>query len=165
MRGKLLFVIGLALLLSACSPPRVNQPPPPLKKELLSGKWVSTTDGLLIAGYEFSADGTVKVNVRGMEKPIQARYTWSGDRTVDLDYQLTDEVQQAYKAAVKTYKEGVNDRIKKGKLPDRAAASIMSTAPDELPAKETMRVALSEKPAFLMLERGEGSSQTFDKAE
>jgi hypothetical protein len=165
MRAKFLIVIGLGLLLSACSPPRVNQPPPPLKKELLPGKWVSTSEDLLIAGYEFTADGIVKVTVRGMAQPIQARYTWSGDRTVDVDYQLKPEVQEAYKAAVKAYKEGVQDRIKKGKLPDRAAASIMGTAPDELPANETMHVALSEKPAFLILERGEGNSQTFDKAE
>jgi hypothetical protein len=165
MRGKFLFVVGLALLLGSCSPPKVNQPPPPLNKQLLTGKWISTTEDLLIAGYEFAADGTMKVTVRGLAEPLQARYAWSGDRTLDLEYQASPEVQQAYKTAVKTYKDGVRDRIKSGKLPDRAADSIMSTARDELPASETVHVALAEKPLFLVIENAEGASQTFDKAD
>jgi hypothetical protein len=166
MRAKLLFVVGLALLLGACAG-NVNKPvpPAPLKKELLAGKWKNSSDDQIIAGYEFAEDGTLTVTIRKMEKPVLARYTWNGERTISVEYQAPADVLQAYKATAKAYKDDVMDRIKTGKLPERAGPSILSSVQDELPASETFHVAIAEQPRLLMLGREEGGSQTFEKAD
>src|ERR1700719_3551975 len=103
MRTKLLFLTTLALGMGACSG-SVSHGLPPLDKQLLAGKWKTNSDGQFIAGYEFADDGAVKVNVRGMALPISGRYTWSAERTLELEYTAAEEIQQAYEAAAKAYK-------------------------------------------------------------
>jgi hypothetical protein len=166
MRAKLLFVVGLALLPGACAG-SVNKPapPPPLNKQLLAGKWKNSSNDQIIAGYEFAEDGTLKVTIRKMEKPVLAHYTWSGERTISVEYQAPADVQEAYKATAKAYKDDVMDRIKTGKLPERAGPSILGSVQDELPASETFRVAIAEQPRLLMLGKEDGGSQTFEKAD
>jgi hypothetical protein len=164
MRAKFLLVAGLFLLLGACSS-KVSQAPPPLNKQLLTGKWKNSSEVQLIAGYEFSDDGALKVTVRGMDLPVLGRYTWSGERTLDLDYKAEADVQKAYAAAAKAYKDDVQDRIKAGKLPDRASSSILGAVRDEWPASETVHVGISEQPRLLMLGSEGGGSQTFEKAD
>jgi hypothetical protein len=164
MRAKLLLVAILAFVLGACS--RTGAPaPPPLDKHLLTGKWKSTSEAQLVAGYEFAEDGAVKVTIRGMEQPIAGRYAWSGERTLDLEYPPAAETQQAYEAAAKAYKDDVQDRIKAGKLPDRAGPSILSAVRDKWPTSEALRVALSDQPRQLTLINESGGSQTFEKAD
>jgi hypothetical protein len=97
MRAKLVLVGGLALLLGSCAGAR--QAPPPLKKEPLLGKWKNSSSTQFVAGYKFSDDATARVTIKGMQQPILAHYTWSGDRSLDLEYQVPEEVQQAYQAA------------------------------------------------------------------
>jgi hypothetical protein len=162
MRAKPLFVLGLALFLGACSP-KVNRAPPPLNKQLLTGKWKNTSDEQIIAGYEFGEDGTLKVTVRGMGQPVLAHYAWNGERTLGVDYQAPAEVQQAYKATAKAFKDGVRDRIRTGKLPAVAGPSVLGAVRDELPASETVRVALEENPPFLILDRENSTSETLKK--
>jgi hypothetical protein len=163
MRAKLLLVGGLALLLG-CSGP-VSYAPPPLNKELLAGKWKNASEGQFIAGYEFADDGTVKMTVLGREQPIPGRYTWSGERTLDLEYSEAPDVRQAYRAAAKAYKDQVTERVKDRKLPDRAAPGMLAAVPDELPAKATVRVAISDQPRLLILINEGGAPQTFEKAD
>jgi hypothetical protein len=164
MRAKFLLVAGLVLLLGACSG-KVSQAPPPINKQLLTGKWKNSSEVQLIAGYEFSDDGALKVTVRGMDLPVLGRYTWSGERTLDLDYKAEADVQKAYAAAAKAYKDDVRDRVKAGKLPDRAGPSILGAVRDEWPASETVQVGISEQPRLLMLGSEGGGSQTFEKAD
>jgi hypothetical protein len=164
MRTKLLLVAGLALLLGACSG-KVNPPPPPLNKQLLTGKWTNSSEGLLVASYEFAEDGTLKMTIRGMTQPVPGHYNWSGDRSLSLEYKPTAEVQQAYKLAAQAFKQGVKDRINRGDLPDRAGPSILNTVRDELPDSETVKVGIAQKPPLLILSNEEGTSQTFDKVD
>jgi hypothetical protein len=164
VRAKLLLVGGLALLLGACSG-KGGHAPPPLNKQLLAGKWKNSSDVQFVAGYEFAEDGTLKMTLRGMRRPVPGRYTWSGERDLDLEYQGAEGVRQAYQEAAKAYKDQVRDRIKSGELPDRAGPSILGTVRDELPAKETLRVSLSEQPRLLILGGEGGASQTFEKAD
>jgi hypothetical protein len=164
MQAKLLLVGALALLLSSCSG-GVTHPPPPLDKKLLTGKWKAGSDSAFISGYEIAEDGTAKMNVRGMGQPVPARYTWSGERTLSLEYEAAPDVQQAYKAAAKAYKDDIMEGIKAGKLNERAGPSILSAVEDELPPRETLQVGLSAQPRLLILGREGGASQTFELAE
>jgi hypothetical protein len=163
MRAKLLLVGGLVLLLG-CSGGGAPHAPPPPHKQLLDGKWKNNAEGAFIAGYEFTDDGSVKMTLVGREQPLAGRYTWSGERTLDLVYPDAD-VRQAYQAAAKAYKEQLHQRVKDKKLPDRAEASMMAAIPDELPERETVRVGISEQPRLLILNRDNGGTQTFEKAE
>jgi hypothetical protein len=163
MRAMLLLIGGLVLL-PGCSG-GVGHAPPPLNKELLVGKWKNSAEGQFIAGYEFAGDGTVKMTVLGREQPLPAHYTWSGERTLDLEFPEQAEVRQAYQAAAKAYKDQVQEKVKAKQLPDRAAPSMLAAVRDELPAQETVRVAISEQPRLLILTSESGASQTFEKAE
>ncbi len=164
MRAKLLLVGGLALLLGACGG-KSSQAPPALNKQLLTGKWKNTAELSLVAGYEFAGDGTLKMNVRGMDKPVPGRFTWGGDHDLNLKYEGGDDVKKAYQAAAKAYKDEVQERIKKGTLPERAGPSILGAIRDELPAEETFRVGLPESGRTLVLTDPGGAVQKFEKAE
>ncbi len=168
MRAKFLLVAGLVFFVGACSGTGQgtgNRAPAPLHKQLLTGKWKNSGDLVLVTGYEFAEDGTLKVLIRGMAQPVAGRYAWNGERTLGLEYQAGADVQQAYEAAVNAYKDEVNTRVKAGKLPDRALPSILGAVRDKWPSSETFRVAMSEKPATLMLSDEQGASQTFEKAD
>jgi hypothetical protein len=158
MRAKLLLAGTLALLLAGCSG-RVSHAPPPLNKQALTGKWRSPAPESFILGYDFADDGTFTMTVWHMDRPVAGRYAWSGERDLDLDYQVTPEVRQAYEAAVKAYKEKVND------LPGLARPSMLRLVRDELPARETVRVGISETRPELILTPDNGMSQNFLKAE
>jgi hypothetical protein len=165
MRAKVLLVGAVALLLGSCTTRVVHAPPAP-NKQLLPGKWKNSADLQFVTGYEFADDGTVKVGIQGMEQPLAGRYTWSSERTLDLEYPATPEVQKAYQTAAKAYKEQVEARVKKGDLYERAAPALLGSVRDELPAKETIKVALSEAPLpSLYLEMADGATQTFEKKE
>jgi hypothetical protein len=168
MRAKLSLVAVLALVLAACSgnPSKSNSnAPPPVDKKLLAGKWKNSSDANLIAGYEFADDRAFKVSIKGMKDPIPGHYSWSGDRELTLEYHPAADAQEKYKTAAKAYKDDVAEQIKSGNLPDRAGPSILSTVRDEWPAKETFRVAISDKPRLLMLTPEGGATLTFEKAE
>jgi hypothetical protein len=163
MRVPLPLVAGLALFLAACS--GNSHAPPPLDKSLLAGKWKNSSDMHMVAGYEFADDKSFKVTIRGMKEPIPGSYSWSGDRDLTLEYRPTADFLEEYKAAVKALKDDVAEQIKSGKLSDRAGPSILSALREEWPAKETLRVAISDKPRLLMLTPEGSATLNFEKAE
>src|SRR5262249_50190306 len=142
-RGRYLLVGGLALLLAGCSGSKTGSAPPSLNKELLAGKWSNSSDVLFLRAYDFAEDGTAKATFQGIRKPISARYTWSADRVLELEYPVGREVRQAYKRAAKAYKDDVRARVKAKKLSDKAGPSMVAAVQDELPAREKFLVALS----------------------
>jgi hypothetical protein len=165
MRTKVMLVGGLVLIAGACAN-KNSHAPPTFDKQLLVGKWKTVADALFVAGYEFAEDGGLKMSVKGMEKPIPGRYAWNGDRTLDLEYQLSDDAQKAYHAAVKAYKDDVEKNIESKKIPDKAGPGMLSAARDELPAKETLKASISEKPRLLILvDQTSGTVMTFERAE
>jgi hypothetical protein len=165
MRTQLVLVGGLVLLAGACTS-KVNHAPPAFDKQMLVGKWKTVAHALFVAGYEFAEDGGLKMSVKGMEKPIPGRYAWRGERTLDLEYQLSADVQKAYQAAVKAYKDDVKESIQSKKIPDKAGPGMLSAARDELPAKETLRASISEKPRLLILvDEKSGLTMTFERQE
>jgi hypothetical protein len=164
MRAIASLLVGLAFIPVACSS-NSGTAPPTFDKELLRGKWKNSSESQIVAGYEFAADGTLKVSILAMDQPLTGRYSWSGDRTLDLEYKLAAEVAQAYEAAAKAYKDDVNARIKAGKLSDRAGPSILGAVQDKWPASESFTAAISDQGKLLILNRPNGGSQSFEKAE
>ena len=158
MAAKLLLAAGLALLLAGCSP-RVSHPPPPLNQKALAGKWTSAAPESFVLGYDFADDGTFTMTIAQMERPVPGHYAWSGERDLDLDYEVTPGVREAYDAAVKAYKE------KADKLPGMARPSMLRLVRDEVPAKETFRVGISEKSPELIMTDGRGISLSFVRPE
>jgi hypothetical protein len=133
---------------------------------LVVGKWKHPSPVQFITGYEFAKDGSARVTIRGMKEPIPAHYTWSGDRTLDLEYRAPADVQKAYKAAAKAYKAGLRKRVKKGDMPEKALGPMSDAVPDELPAGETFQVGLSERPRLLILtNKKTGGSQDYEQAD
>ena len=163
MRAQVLLVGGLILLLGACSP-KVSHAPPPINKQLLTGKWKSSSEAEFISGYEFAEDGTLKMTVKGMEQPVRGGYTWSGERTLEMKFKTEADIQKGFHAAVKAYKEGVKARMKSGELRGQEGPNILATMPDELPPEETFQASFSEQPRLLFLVRAGGGSQTFEPA-
>jgi hypothetical protein len=166
MRATLLLVGGVGLLVGACSDKGgkggpAPTPPPPLNKQLLAGEWKSVSEVLFIAGFEFGEDGTMKMIVRGMDKPVPGRYTWSGERTLSLQYQAAD-VRKAYQEAARAYRDQVKKNVEARKLYERAAPSLMAAARDELPTEEKFQVSIAEQPRLLILINQDGSSLQFE---
>src|SRR5713226_2614774 len=88
MRVKLLLIGVLAVVVGACSRTSSGtNAPPPLDKKLLTGKWKNNSDSQFITGYEFAEDGALKVTILGLGSPLVGRHAWSGERTLDLEYQ------------------------------------------------------------------------------
>src|SRR5690242_12540097 len=100
MRAKLRLVGVLALLLGACSA-KVSHAPPPLNKQLLTGKWKNSAEMQFITGYEFAEDGSMKMTVQGMENAVPGRYAWSGERTLEMKFKTEADIQKAFQAAAK----------------------------------------------------------------
>lgn len=165
MRTKLVLVGGLILIAGACAN-KVNHAPPTFDKQLLVGKWKNVADALFVNGYEFAEDGGLKMSVKGMKKPISGRYAWSGDRALDLEYELPEDVQKGYRAAAKAYKDNVKEGMETKKISDKAGPGMLAATRDELPAKETLRASISEKPRLLILvEEANGQTMTFERLE
>jgi hypothetical protein len=163
MRSTLVLTACLASFLGACSSKEGSVPPPPLpNKEWLTGKWKNIADAQFLASYEFDKDGVARVIFRGMKEAIPGRYTWSSERTVDLEFLKTSDVQQAYESAVKVYKQEVKDRIKKRELDGRAGPSLLALAADKLPDKQTFTVGIID-PKVLVLTPKDGMSQNLEK--
>jgi hypothetical protein len=164
MRTTFLLMGGLTLVLGACSSKKSAPPPPLPNKELLTGKWNNSSEIQFLAGYEFDEDGVVKVTFRGLKDPIPGRYTWTGERTMELEYSKEADDQKAYEAAAKSYKGEIEDRIQKKKLDGKAGSSIRGMVNDKLPLKETFTVGISD-PKLLILVRKGGVSLTFNKVD
>lgn len=164
MRAKLLLVGGLALLLGACGGAKTTHGPPPLNKQLLVGKWKNPSDLVLITGYEFAEDGAFKMNVQGMDKPVPGRFTWSGERDLDLKYE-GEAARKVYQAAAKALKDKVQARMDKKELDGRVGSAILASIREELPAEEKVRVGLADPGRLLILSGPGGESRRFDKVD
>jgi hypothetical protein len=182
MRAKVLLVGGLTLLVGGLAllvgpgsdrggshdlaplPPGPSHAPAPLKRELLTGKWKTSTDTPFIAGYEFADGGALKLSIRQMNQPITGTYACDGDRTLRLKYDLPPHVKKEYDAAAQAFKEGVRKRIQARSLPYNAGPSLLGTVPDELPSEESVRVSISEKPLLLFL-TAESGPRTYEGAD
>jgi hypothetical protein len=165
MRLLFLLIASLALFLGSCSSKGGGHAPPPLNKEWLVGKWKNVSTALFFSGCEFKEGGAVTITFQSMKQPVTGRYTWSGERTVDVEYPQEAEVREAYQTAAKEYKEDIKKRIESKDLDPKAGPSIMGMVPDKIPDKEALRVGISD-PKFLILVRIEdGATWNFEKTD
>ena len=161
MRTKHLFVGALAVLVGACSQNKGGNDPPPPNKELLAGKWKNTSELQFLTGYEFAADGKAKVSFHALKEPVPARYAWADERNLNLEYRPSEDVRRAYKAAGKAWREELQARVKSGKMHPGGLAGLEATITEELPASQTFRVVLTEKPRTLYLTVEGRGTQSF----
>jgi hypothetical protein len=161
MRTTFLLTGIMALFVGGCSKGG-GHAPPPLDKSLLSGKWKNASEAQFLTSYEFGADGTMKMTVKGMKEPIPGKFTWSSDRAVEVEYTQSADLQKAYEEAAKEYKDWVTDRVKRKDLSDRAEQSMLGVVADKLPPKERLTVGISD-PSLLILTREDGTRLNFEK--
>ncbi len=165
MRTTLLLIGIVAVFLSGCSNKGGGgSAPPPLDKKLLNGKWKSESEAQFLTGYEFGTDGTMKMTIKGMKEPIAGKFTWNGERTIEVEYSPSADIQKDYEKAAKEYKDGIKEGVKKKELSDRAEQSMLSVVRDKLPAKETLTVGISD-PHYLILTREDSARLNLEKAE
>jgi hypothetical protein len=161
MRTLCLIVLGtLGLLAASCGSGTVRTDdvtPVSKYKEMLVGKWDADLEDQFVQAYEFGPDNKLKVTVKGMKEPISGKYAWQGDRELELEYQAPEEVKKNFAAAIKAIKDPKRKMAEGGGPIGDAVKSSLDSIPDELPAKESVKVILSEKPHDLLivtLERG-----------
>jgi hypothetical protein len=138
-----LFVI-LSLLLGACGGCKHAQAPPPLDKDLLIGKWETDDPEQFVQTCEFAADHSMKMTIKKLPEAVPGKYTWSGDKTLSVEYQPSEEMQKQGKVLLAEIKKERKELGEKTGGP--TGAGILSSAnlyPDELPAKEDFQVGLS----------------------
>jgi hypothetical protein len=166
MRLVHLLLVSLVLGLCACGG-KVNHAPPPLKQELLIGKWKQLSNARLITGYEFKKDGTFLMSVKGMDKKVPGTFSWTGDRTIEMVFKdIPDELKKGYTESAKGFREDIEKRVKNRTLNERAVPSMLSTVRDELPTREELQVSLTEQPRELGLTNPEsGTTERFEKAD
>ncbi len=165
MRAMLLLIGSLALFLGACTTRKgESHAPPPLDQSQLTGKWKYDSETSFLAGYDFAADGTMKMKIRGMKDPVPGKYAWTGERTVDVEYSQEADVKKAYEAAAKAFRDDVEQRVKNKELDGRAGSGMLVVVKDKLPDKESFRVAVSGGN-FLILTRKDGSEMKFDRVD
>jgi hypothetical protein len=154
MRATFLLLIGVPILfLGACSNKQPGVAPPPPKKELVVGKWKTSSDSLFLQGFEFGEDGKMELLYKGMKKPITGRYTWSDERNVEVEYEKDEGARQDYEAAAKMYRDQLQEDVDHQRLDQKIAGGLRSGLVDKLPDKEVFRVGIND-PKYLNLVRG-----------
>jgi hypothetical protein len=171
MRSLCLLLIGaLCLLPGACAKREVKTDdvtitPVSKYKELLVGKWQNDNQEDIIQGYEFASDNTMKMTVKGMKEPVPGKFSWSGERELDITYNAGPDVKKGYVAAVNAYKEPLRKRVGKGEGPIAAGMKKgMDAIPDNLRAKETIKVTLAEKPQEVLIVNAGGRQMAFRRS-
>lgn len=157
--------VAVCLPLCACGSKEGGHAPPPLDTELLLGKWQAFETDQLIQSFEFKPDQTFSMQIRNVPEVIPGKYSWSGDYSLRLEYQPSEEVQKACRAALKEMKHNMTGAASKmgGTIGDNILQSA-AKYPDELPAKEELRVGLSDRYGpNLSLTTAKGLIWTFKK--
>jgi hypothetical protein len=165
MRGRPLLIGSLVLILGACSGKGVSHAPPPLDKELLKGKWKNISAFAFVAAYDFRPDGSMKVTFQSMKEPLPCRYTWTGERTLEVEYPDSADLKKAYENAAKDFKDSIKDKIARKDLDGKAGPSIMGVIPDQLPEKEAFTVGISDPQLLVLVRKEEGGSQNFERVD
>jgi hypothetical protein len=145
MRANYLFIIALSLTLSACGSKGSNAPPP-LDKSLLVGKWESREADQLIQAVEFRDDNSFVMRILNVRDTIPGTYSWSGEFSISLQYKPSESAQAACKGVLKEIKSRLSDGGTKmgGPIGDNMRKTS-ERYPDDWPANEEMRVALSDR--------------------
>jgi hypothetical protein len=140
--------VALSLFLAVCGGCKQGQghAPPPLDKQLFIGKWEADEPEQFIQALEFGTDNTFTMRIKSMPETVPGKYAWTGETRLTLEYQLSEELQKKTKAALAEVKAKIRERGEKA--PGTTGPAIANSAkqyPDELPAKEELRVGLSDR--------------------
>src|SRR5512144_3453403 len=103
MRTAQVILIGaLGLALTACPGGGTNKGAAVAKpRELIVGKWEATDPAQIVQVYEFADDGTLKVSLKDQKEAAPGKFKFTNDETMEVDYQVPEEVKKAYRDQVK----------------------------------------------------------------
>jgi hypothetical protein len=113
---------------------------------MLLGKWEAREADQLIQAIEFKEDNSFVMRVLNVPDAISGTYSWSGEFSLGLQYQPSESAQAACKGVLKDIKSRLGDGA--AKMGGPIGDNMRKTAeryPDEWPAKNEMRVALSDR--------------------
>jgi hypothetical protein len=146
MRAIYFLIVGVCLALISCGSKGDNAPPP-LDKGMLLGKWEAREADQLIQAIEFKDDKTFVMRFLNVPDAISGTYSWSGEFSLGLQYQPSEAAQAASKGVLKDIKSRLADGAAKmggGPIGDNMRKTA-EQYPDEWPAKNEMRVSLSDR--------------------
>jgi hypothetical protein len=138
----------LCLLLILCVGCNRSQghAPPPLDKDLLIGKWDADEPEQFIQSCEFAADRSCKLTLKSVPEIVPGMYSWTGETKLTLEYRPSEEAQKNCKVFLKKLKAAIREKGENS--PGSTGPALANSAnqyPDELPAKEEMRVGLADR--------------------
>jgi len=162
-----LLTCGIGLLLTACGTPKEDHSPPPLDKDMLLGKWEADDPEQLVQGYEFAAEKSLRMKLKQVPETVPGTYDWSGNASLTMEYRPSVEAKKASATVLAAVKQDLRDRAKK--TPGPVGAGLENAAnnyPDELPAKELLRIGLSDRYGpVLVITTEKGLNMRFKKSQ
>jgi hypothetical protein len=158
-------VAGLLLMVGACA--NSNQKPlpapPVVNKALLTGTWNAAEGDQFVQKVEFAGDGSMKVTFKDVPQAIGGKYSWSDDRTLAIEYHLSDDVQKAYGAAAKKERDRIRPGLERTVLGKGGAARVSAEQyPDRLSGKQIFSIGLTQD--MLVLKPESGPQDAFRRA-
>jgi hypothetical protein len=162
-----LIVGGMLLSVSACGGSNVGHGPPAINHDALIAKWQAREKEQLFQTLEFKGDKSFKLTLWQLQSPVTGTYSWNGNNSVTLDYQMTDDGKNACKEALAAYRQHIKDRAEAGGGQYKEQISNSSANfTDDLIDKQEWRVGLVEgaKPE-LTLRSAKGLEFSFKKPE
>jgi hypothetical protein len=141
-----LVISSLGFFLAACSGSTENHAPPALDRQMLVGKWEADEPEQLLQALEFSADQSFRMTIKQVPETVPGTYTWSGNASLAVEYRPSDEAKKACKATLAAVKQDFRERGKKaGGSIGAGLEQAADDYPDELPAKEELRIGMSDR--------------------
>jgi hypothetical protein len=164
--SRFFLAAGLGFLMCACSS-GPSRAPTPFHKERLIGKWTAVDKHDFVQGLEFTADNTVNASFHGMEGPVPGKYSWTGERVLEVEFQVSPEIKQAYQKAAKQMQDRIRQEAVKGGKKDMDVEKYAMEYPDELPPKVTFRLngLTDEKPSQLIVDSELAFATEYRKAQ
>jgi len=143
---------GVCLMLCACGGAK--------NSELIVGKWDAADKKDVVQSYQFEKDGTVKLTLND-GKTAAGKYKFTDDSTMDVEYDVPEEVKVAYRESVKAYKRAGEEAKKAlGSIPgvggvaSQGVGEMFNLIPDEFPTKEKLKVAIKDDELTLTNDKG-----------
>jgi hypothetical protein len=152
-------IASLLFCLGACAGPTQGQrpaPPPPVNRAMLAGAWAAFDKDQFVQKVEFENDDSMKTTFRYMPETVPGKFSWSDDRTLVAEYQLSDAIRKAYQTAAKKQRDEIRPVLERTKLGKEGAQRVVATQyADELTARQTLQIGFTGDLLVIRTEKGQ----------